>query len=99
MKVVVDPAPARWHPALAPIRKQLVEAAQEHEGYKAVIEKQAGKPEARWPESARTCHWPRLYYPINSRCEQSHDFFNEDVRNEGLGNSSQRMLHCAMKVR
>lgn len=57
MKVIVDPAPVRWHPALAPIRKQLVEAAQEHEGYKAVIEKQAGKPEARWPDSARNASW------------------------------------------
>lgn len=57
MKIVVDPAPARWHPSLAPIRKQLVEAAQAHEGYKAVIEKQAGKPEARWPETARNASW------------------------------------------
>jgi len=57
MQIAVDPAPTRWHPSLAPIRKQLVEAAQEHEGYKAIMERQAGKPEARWPETARNASW------------------------------------------
>lgn len=62
MKVVVDPDPARWHPALSPIRKQLVEAAREHEGYKAVIDKHAGKPEAKWPDSARSASWRWEYF-------------------------------------
>jgi hypothetical protein len=57
MNVVVDPEPTRWHPALAPTRKRLAEAAHEYEGYRAAIDKQAGKPEARWPESAKTASW------------------------------------------
>lgn len=62
MKVVVDPSPARWHPALALIRKQLVEAAHKYEGYKAVMDKLAGKPEARWPDSARSASWGWEYF-------------------------------------
>lgn len=57
MRIVVDPAPARWHTALAPIRKRIGEAAKEYGGYKNVLEKLAGKPEARWSQSAQKAKW------------------------------------------